>query len=124
MDLINLIELEGDCWIWQGVVGRHGYGRHGRNDLAHRAVYAELVGPPPSELDHLCRVRRCVNPDHLEPVTHRANVLRGGSPAARKARQMTCIRGHALKRTKRQRVCLTCNAADARAYRARKRAET
>lgn len=79
-----------ECWVW---LGHWGFGVIG----PYRAVYEALVAPVPSglELDHLCRDRRCVNPDHLEPVTHRENLLR--SPlalAAINARKTHCIRGH------------------------------
>lgn len=74
--------LESPCWEWIGRLNRNGYGRirhRGREPVAHRAVYEELVGPikPKLVLDHRCRVRRCCNPLHLEPVTTRANVRRG-----------------------------------------------
>jgi hypothetical protein len=71
------------CWIWQlSLHARTGYGAkktNGVSTLAHRAVYEHHVGPIPDglELDHLCRVRACVNPAHLEPVTHKENVRRG-----------------------------------------------
>lgn len=72
------------CWLWQGTIDVCGYGRIGRADrpnrkmLAHRAAYTLAVGPIPSgySLDHLCRVRACVNPAHLEPVTHAENMRR------------------------------------------------
>lgn len=73
------------CWIWTAGVGNHGYGRLrkrvGDNTieiLAHRYSYERFVGPIPDGLtiDHLCRVRRCVNPMHLEPVTRAENTLR------------------------------------------------
>ena len=77
------------CWLWTGGQSA-GYGRFGfkgRPNLgAHRFAYELLVGPiPPGlDLDHLCRVRNCVNPDHLEPVTRRENLLlRGGGPSER-----------------------------------------
>jgi hypothetical protein len=71
-----------DCWLWTGCVGDGGYGQvtiAQRRHKAHRAVYELLVGPIPEglDLDHLCRVRRCVNPDHLEPVTRSENLRRG-----------------------------------------------
>jgi hypothetical protein len=72
------------CWLWSGALNEFGYGITGSKRwgyLAHRASYARFVGPIPEglELDHLCRVRRCINPDHLEPVTHRENVWRSAS---------------------------------------------
>jgi hypothetical protein len=74
----------GPCWIWHGAITR-GYGtfRIGKEvngtALAHRLSYQWLVGPLPDglELDHLCFVRCCVNPAHLEPVTHSINLERG-----------------------------------------------
>ncbi len=70
------------CWLWLGYLIRRGYGRvslDGKMKLAHRVVYEILHGPiPPGlECDHLCRVRACVNPDHIEPVTPSENAKRG-----------------------------------------------
>lgn len=77
-----------------------GYGIYGGNGgkRAHRLTYEALVGEIPEglELDHLCRIRRCVNPAHLEPVTHRVNILRGDTFAARKKAQTHCVNGHEL----------------------------
>ena len=72
----------GECWLWTAATNRAGYGLlgiPGRSTLAHRIAYEEYVGPVPDglELDHLCRVRRCVKPAHLEPVTRSENVRRG-----------------------------------------------
>jgi hypothetical protein len=72
----------GECWVWVGRLNRNGYGRLrvlGRELMAHRLTYEALVGPIPSGLvlDHACRVRCCVNPGHLEPVTVQVNTLRG-----------------------------------------------
>lgn len=68
------------CWIWAGGCNTVGYGyfRHPATKYAHRASYLLLVGPIPEgcELDHLCGVKSCVNPDHLEPVSARVNVRR------------------------------------------------
>jgi len=74
--------LDSPCWEWIGRLNRNGYGRirhRGREPVAHRAVYEELVGriKPKLVLDHRCRMRRCCNPLHLEPVTVRANTRRG-----------------------------------------------
>jgi hypothetical protein len=72
------------CWLWGLTITRNGYGqiRANRRDgtvLAHRALYERQNGPIPEglDLDHLCRVRHCVNPSHLEPVTRSENNLRG-----------------------------------------------
>lgn len=75
---------ETGCWIWVGRLNRNGYGRiclGGREPMAHRVSYELHVGPIPDGLvlDHLCRVRCCVNPFHLEPVTVQVNTLRGGA---------------------------------------------
>lgn len=81
------------CWIWTGAIRRgDGYGefhaRQGMSRLAHRVAYEPLVGPVPDglQIDHLCRVRRCVNRAHLEPVTHAENVRRGSAVGATHSR--------------------------------------
>lgn len=91
---------ESGCWIWMGHTMANGYGqfRYGGKAIpAHRAAYAIVRGiMPPSrtDLDHLCRTRCCVNPDHLEPVTRQENLRRGfGSKLIGKDK---CIRGHDL----------------------------
>ena len=72
-----------DCWLWTGHLNHGGYGQFSTGKAryfgAHRWSYEHFVGPVPAglDLDHLCRVRHCVNPDHLEPVTRRENLLRG-----------------------------------------------
>ena len=85
------------CWLWQGSTSR-GYGRlvTESENYVHRIAYEAVVGKIPEEttLDHLCRVRNCVNPDHLEPVSLAENILRGNGVAARNARKTHCKRGH------------------------------
>lgn len=92
------------CWLWWGAKVRG----HGRMDVGstvdgtartvqvHREAYENLVGPIPRglTLDHLCRVRHCCNPDHLEPVTNGENVLRGDGLTAINARKTHCPAGH------------------------------
>ena len=69
------VVMTDECWLWTGAKTTAGYGSLGmgnrRTGYAHRYAYSILVGPVPDglELDHLCRVRHCVRPDHLEPVT-------------------------------------------------------
>lgn len=90
------------CWLWTGALRGNGYGilRIGPATAsmmyAHRYSYELLVGPIPDglQIDHLCRVRGCVNPAHLEPVTSRENNLRSESPSAKQWRAGVCGRGH------------------------------
>jgi hypothetical protein len=89
------------CWIWTRSTTHAGYGQFrcdGTMKYSHRAMYEVLRGAIPAhlELDHICRNRRCCNPDHLEPVSHRENILRGCSPIALFAKAEHCIYGHAF----------------------------
>ena len=110
-----------ECWAWLGSTYPAGYGHSAARRLepsgyAHRVAYTLLVGPIPSGLtiDHLCRNRGCVNPVHLEPVTHRENTLRSpDAPAAINARKTHCPKGHPysgrnLVITKSGRNCRLC----------------
>ena len=109
------------CWLWTASRVCDGYGQFrvgSRPVSAHRFAYELLVGPIPDglQIDHLCRVRHCVNPAHMEPVTQRVNILRGEGITARHAAQTHCLNGHPLvgenlrpadlRRGKR--LCLTC----------------
>lgn len=89
----------GGCWLWTASLYGEGYGQFmvdRRAILTHRFAYLELAGPIPAGLvlDHLCRVRRCCNPAHLEPVTNRVNVLRGETVPADNAQKTHCPQGH------------------------------
>lgn len=106
------------CWLWTGAKSG-GYGHIWLTGIghrmAHRVNYEYHVGPIPEglDLDHLCRVRACVNPSHLEPVTHQENVLRGEAPTAVNAAKVECVRGHAFTErntymSNGSRVCRTC----------------
>lgn len=105
------------CWLWTGFIGPAGYGKFGGRThfgttLVHRIAYIATRGPVPEGLvlDHLCRVRHCVNPDHLEPVTNRVNSMRGFGPPAMNARKTTCSCGrpYDMDRTDGRRGCRTC----------------
>ena len=124
----DLVEKNWDtgCWLWTGTrttYKREGYGRFNGPDglvLAHRFAYELLVGPIPEglQIDHLCRVRLCVNPAHLEPVTHTENVLRGTGPTAINARKTHCNLGHEFtpentgQNTNGGRLCLKCSSTE------------
>jgi hypothetical protein len=87
------------CWIWTGRLDKDGYGRlcfGGKESAAYRVSFELYRGPIPHgfEPDHLCRVRFCINPWHMEPVTHKVNLLRGMSLQAMNARKTECPQGH------------------------------
>lgn len=114
------------CWEWQGSLSPDGYGltTFGRKvrTSVHRAVYQAMRGPIPDNLvcDHLCRNRRCANPDHIEPVTNAENLRRGEGGlvvraiAAANAAKTHCKRGHPLSGDnlrlpyRGNRMCRTC----------------
>lgn len=107
---------ESGCWLWAGARDAYGYGAATGHTKAHRLVYEALVGPIPRGLtiDHLCRVRACVNPTHLEPVTRGENVLRGESRGAVALRENHCYQGHSftpentIVRRDGSRLCRSC----------------
>lgn len=91
----------GKCWIWEGSKDGCGYGTFGLNrntERAHRVSWWWRYGAilDGFELDHRCRVRACVNPEHLQAITHHENVLLGEAPPAKQARQTHCKNGHPL----------------------------
>lgn len=123
--LARIVEVDG-CWLYQGADNGAGYriikvgtrrgGAKRRNVYVHRLIFAAYYGriPEGMELDHRCRSRACVNPAHLDLVTHRENILRGTSPSAHQAAQTHCKRGHLFDDANtivsgRKRRCRICN---------------
>lgn len=108
-------EPNSGCHLWIGLLGRGGYGQKthcGKSVLAHRLIYEMERGEIPKglEVDHLCRVRSCVNTRHMEIVTHKENTLRGNAPTAINSRKQFCPRcsGPYTKDNRQKRLCLTC----------------
>lgn len=122
---------ETGCWLWTG--GRSGdyavINIDHRTHRVHRWLYEHRHGPIPEgmDLDHLCRVRACVNPDHVEPVTRQENLLRGQTIPARNAAKSHCPQGHAFTPENTYvtrlggRICRACNALHHQKYRRSKR---
>ena len=121
------------CWEWTGEIINGGYGRfklqqHGvrHSYMAHRHTYTLLRGEIPAglQIDHLCRNRKCCNPDHLEPVTPRVNQHRGVGFSGRNAAKTHCPRGHEytpentyVPPKNPRRMCRTCGSAEGRRQR-------
>lgn len=106
----------GDCWLWQGST-TNGYGYisiDNRRKRVHRVVWEGLIGSIPDKMviDHLCRVPNCVNPDHLDVVTHAVNIQRGsdGGRNHPQRRKTVCPQGHTYTGTNNrgERICRTC----------------
>lgn len=116
----------GGCWEWQGALTTGGYGHlrvAGKSRAAHRLTYEVMRSEIPTglQLDHLCRVRHCVNPWHLEPVTQAVNMGRGNAGAYLAARTH-CPQGHEYAgdnlyvNPAGRRICRTCQRVAARKY--------
>ena len=131
---LGWVICENGCWEWTGYKSSHGYGRVvlGRRAYqVHRVVFERLRHAIPKglELDHLCKKRDCVNPAHLEPVTHRENLLRGDGPTGINSRKRRCPAGHSLHgrnlyiTPSGQRKCRACKRALQTNYRRRKASE-
>ena len=118
--ILDKVQKSENCWEWTGTRNPNGYGTlsfRGRSYQAHRALFTSVKGKIPEGLvlDHLCRNRGCVNPEHLEIVTHKENTLRGVGLPSINAKKNECLRGHPLTKenvrtfkTLVSRQCLTC----------------
>lgn len=132
------VEKTKGCWIWKGGLSQ-GYGRlqigsrkdgSRRKVLAHRIAYELMIGdiPKGKELDHLCRNRACVRPEHLEPVIKKINILRGIGMGAQNAQKKFCKHGHEFTKDntyflKRGRECKKCHKAWQKKYHEKKKAK-
>jgi hypothetical protein len=127
---LEKVNMTGSCWLWKAHLTDDGYGwfRWWGGTKAHRFSYEKFKGKIPDGLviDHICRVRHCVNPAHLQLLTNKQNVLLGiGSPALN-ARKTHCKRGHELIGNNfeirgRSRCCLLCRKQMGAIYRERRR---
>jgi HNH endonuclease len=127
----TLADDTGDCIVWTAGKNQDGYGLFrwggGPTRGAHRISYEHWVGPIPAglEIDHLCRLRSCVNPFHLEAVTHRENWWRGNQASALPSRTGHCKRNHEMTPANSapngggRVICRTCANAGKRERRAR-----
>lgn len=129
------VRQDGDCWVWTGHISRDGYAHFNAGDLrqvmTHRWSWEFFRGPIPDGLvlDHLCRNRSCVNPDHMDVVTSQVNILRGEGVAALNAKKTSCPFGHPyigrMSRTGRPyRACLRCQALASHEYKLRLKTTT
>lgn len=125
------VDADGDCWVWTCTLGDSGHGEFSLSVTnqyysAHRWAWEHLVGPIPDglTLDHLCRNPPCVNPDHLQPVPGRVNILRSYNPAAQNARKTHCPAGHPYDHADGdgRRRCFACRRAYMQEYRRRRQA--
>lgn len=120
---------ESGCWIWMGLINKQGYGLIAINGIlkkAHRVSYQAFRGGIPKQLvsDHLCRVRCCVNPWHIEIVTNQENIRRGVAGINNRSKTH-CIHGHELSgenlyiNKKKERGCRVCRSKFGKEFRSR-----
>lgn len=137
--LMQIEVVENGCWEWRGPKTRGGYGSfcsEGRMVYAHRESYRLFCGDIPAGecIDHLCRNRGCVNPNHLQAVSYRLNSLRGANPdlTRERSKKATCWNGHAMtpentysyqRKGYDCRGCLTCRREATAKYTAKRSAK-
>lgn len=124
------VDFTDTCWLWTGRIAINGYSQWNidkKTWSGHKWIYEQIHGPVAAgmHLDHLCRTRSCVNPDHLEPVTPRENHHR--SPITNYAKD-ACPKGHPyslnntyIRPSTGSRMCRTCGRRWANAANARRR---
>lgn len=120
----NVEVIPNGCWLWWGRRTEDGYGIFGIPKRAHRVAYELFIGPIPDgmQLDHLCRVRHCVNPAHLEVVTGKENTLRGNTITGLNAQKTHCPANHPLEGdnlyidARGGRACVICRREAVRRY--------
>ena len=132
----HYVEFTDTCWLWHGSMFPNGYGqfpiKREKGHLAHRWFYEKMYGPIEDglDLDHLCRVRHCVNVfQHLEPVTRLENLTRGVGIIAEQLKRTHCPKGHPYSDENTymdqgtHRKCKECNRVRCRTYKARRKIE-
>lgn len=132
MGIVGRILLIDGCWVYEGCRNSHGYGQINtkingiyKRVYLHRIMFEIFIGKlvKGKELDHLCKNTYCVNPYHLEQVSHRVNCLRGISPASLHAKKTRCPKEHQYSHvnSRGQRVCRLCLMENSRRDYARKK---
>lgn len=126
LDTLARYHVEGECWVWDGPATRDGYGQvsreRGFSTRAHRYFYQKIIGaiPPGMHLDHRCRRRLCVNPEHLEPVSPGENIRRGlmgfGLGKCRAGLHDVTTPGSVRVKSDGDRQCVECRRAYIRSY--------
>lgn len=112
------VQIGAECWTWTATRQSCGYGHfwhNGRMEGAHRFAWKEANGPIPEgmTIDHLCKVRHCVNPAHMDVVTLKENLRRSDGACAINGRKTHCSRGHPFDdvntgQWRNERYCKAC----------------
>lgn len=118
------VRNENECWLWKRSLSTGGYPRYKKGNIYYAHIYAYTITkgaiPDGLELDHTCLTRSCINPNHLEAITHQENMLRGNTFASKQSKQTHCKRNHSLDNSyihKNRRLCRICRAQASRKFR-------